>query len=323
MSQTSTPLVHILTTGGTIASQTDAPAVKGHQLIVAVPQLEDHARVEVEEFSRIGSSKMTPDHWLRLAKRIQELLDTNPAITSIIITHGTDSMEETAFFLNLTVRSERPIVLVGSMRASNEVSADGSANLINAVRVGVSPQSIGKGVIVAMNEQLFSARDLVKIQNRRTNAFESLQGGSLGIVHPDTVFFYRQPMKPPTKTSEFSIESIESLPIVDIVQDFVGIDPAILDYHLNRGIDGLVIQSFAGGRVSAGTRQWIERLDGNHIPVVIASSIIKGRIVGNPHEGRSVILSPDLKGNKARILLMLAMLETKDTQKIRDIFNRY
>ena len=144
----------IITTGGTIASRTDAPLVDGPALVQAVPQLLDYARIEVEEFSVIGSSKMTPAHWLALAKRINEIYSSDDDLDGIVITHGTDTMEETAYFLNLTVQWDRPVVLVGSMRSSNEVSADGPANMINAVRVASSDQAVGQGVLVVLNEDI-------------------------------------------------------------------------------------------------------------------------------------------------------------------------
>ena len=154
------PHVLVITTGGTIASQTNAPLVAGHELIQAVPVLTQYADIEVEELIRVGSSRMTPAHWLLMIKRIQQAVAERPDLACIIITHGTDTMEETAFFLNLTHRSKVPIILVGSMRSSNEISADGPANLLNAIRVGTSPEAMGKGVLVVLNENISAARDL-------------------------------------------------------------------------------------------------------------------------------------------------------------------
>lgn len=316
------PKILIITTGGTIASKTNAPLIEGSELIQAVPELSEYGDIEVEEFIRIGSSKMTPEVWLKLVKRINAILNAKPDLTCIIITHGTDTMEETAFFLNLTHRWKTPIILVGSMRSSNEVSADGSANLLNAVRVGVSAEAIGNGVMVVMNDNISAGRDLLKMNNRRVDAFPSTELGFIGFVDPEKVTFYRSPIKPHTVNSEFNVYALESLPKVDIVQDFAGLDPDILSYFTNRPNQGLVISSFAGGRVSNGVGE-IFKLPANHKPIVISSSIKGGRIMGSNSKGSPIIIANDLPSNKARILLMLSLTKTNEIAKIQDYFNKY
>jgi len=316
------PQVLIITTGGTIASKTNAPLIEGHELIQAVPELNKYATVEVDEFVNIGSSKMTPLIWLQLVKHIKTALDSNPKIKSVIITHGTDTMEETAFFLNLTHQSKVPIVLVGSMRSSNEISADGPANLINAVRVGISPDAIGKGVLVVMNDNISAGRDLLKMNNRRVDAFPSTELGYIGFCDPEKVTFYRSPIKRHTLESEFNVYDLDSLPNIDIIQDFAGFDPKILTYFTNRPNQGLVISSFAGGRLSLGLGQ-IFKFPATHKPIVISSSIKGGRIMGSNPEGTPIIIANDLPSNKARILLMLALTKTTDIIKIQDYFNQY
>ena len=316
------PQVLIITTGGTIASKTNAPLIEGHELIQAVPELNKYATVEVDEFVNIGSSKMTPLIWLQLVKHIKTALDSNPKIKSVIITHGTDTLEETAFFLNLTHQSKVPIVLVGSMRSSNEISADGPANLINAVRVGISPDAIGKGVLVVMNDNISAGRDLLKMNNRRVDAFPSTELGYIGFCDPEKVTFYRSPIKRHTLESEFNVYDLDSLPNIDIIQDFAGFDPKILAYFTNRPNQGLVISSFAGGRLSRGLGQ-IFKFPATHKPLVISSSIKGGRIMGSNPEGTPIIIANDLPSNKARILLMLALTKTTDIIKIQDYFNQY
>lgn len=319
---TSKPQVLIITTGGTIASKTNAPLIEGHELIQAVPELNKYATVEVDEFVNIGSSKMTPLIWLQLVKHIKTALDANPKIKSVIITHGTDTMEETAFFLNLTHQSKVPIVLVGSMRSSNEISADGPANLINAVRVGLSPDAIGKGILVVMNDNISAARDLLKMNNRRVDAFPATERGYIGFCDPEKVTFYRSPIKRHTIESEFNVYNLDSLPKIDIVQDFAGFDSKILTYFTNRPNQGLVISSFAGGRLSSGLGQ-VFKFPATHKPVVISSSIKEGRIMGSNPKGTPIIIANDLPANKARILLMLSLIKTKDIMKIQDYFNQY
>jgi L-asparaginase len=318
----SKPNVLIITTGGTIASQTNAPLIKGNELIQAVPQLTEYANIEVEEFVRVGSSRMTPEIWLSLTKRIRTVLSEKPDFKSIIITHGTDTMEETAFFLNLTHISDVPVILVGSMRSSNEISPDGPANLINAVRVGISPEASGKGVMVVMNENISAGRDLIKSNNRRVDAFASTELGFLGFVDPEKIIFYRTPYKPHTLQSEFNVYQLDSLPEVDIIQDFAGLDPSIFSYFLDRPNQGLVISSFAGGRVSGGFDK-IYSMKTNRTPIVISSSIKNGRIMGTNPKDSPIIIANDLPSNKARILLMLALTKTKDVAKIQDYFNKY
>ncbi|MBT8219528.1 MAG: asparaginase [Bacteroidia bacterium] len=312
----------IITTGGTIASQIDAPLVEGPALVQAVPELLNHADIEVEEFVRIGSSKMTPVIWLSLVKRIRTLLVERKDLTAIVITHGTDSMEETSFFLNLTHISPVPIVMVGSMRSSDEISADGPANLLHAVRVSISPEAIGKGVLVVMNNTISAARDLLKMHNNRVDAFPPPESGYLGIIDNQNIIFYRSPVKPHTTQSIFDVYDLDSLPSVDILQDFAGFDKEILNYFLNRNNEGLVISSFAGGRTSNGINQ-IYNLPNDHRPVVISSSIKYGRIRRNAPSSSPIIIARDLPANKARILLMLALTKTQHIRKIQEIFDEY
>ncbi|MEM8895575.1 MAG: asparaginase [Bacteroidota bacterium] len=318
----SQPDVFIITTGGTIASRTDTAMLAGHALIQAIPELTNYGAIEVEEFIRVGSSKMTPVLWLKLLKRIKVITEDCPLLKCIIITHGTDTMEETAFFLNLTHKSEIPIIMVGSMRSSNEISADGPANLLNAVRVGISPEAIGKGVLVVLNENICAARDLRKMHNRRVDAFEATERGFVGSVDPEKVVFFRSPIKMHTITSEFDIYALDSLPSVDIVQDFAGFEPDILDYYLNRPSDGLVVSSFAGGRLSHGITPIFD-LPASHKPIIVASSIKGGRIMGTNPEDSPVIISNELPTNKARILLMLALTKTSVASEIQSIFDSY
>lgn len=316
------PQVLIITTGGTIASKTNAALIEGHELLQSVPELANYATVEVDDFISIGSSKMTPSIWLHLLKHIRASLISNPSIKSVIITHGTDTMEETAFFLNLTHLSKVPIVLVGSMRSSNEISADGPANLINAVRVGISPEAIGKGVLVVMNDNISAGRDLLKTHNRRVDAFPSTELGYIGFCDPEKVTFYRSPIKAHTFESEFNVYELDSLPAIDIVQDYAGLDSNILTYFTNRPNQGLVISSFAGGRLSNGFRG-IYEFPVTHKPIVISSSIKGGRIMGRNSQESPIIIANDLPSNKARILLMLSLTRTSEINKIQSFFNKY
>jgi L-asparaginase len=317
------PRVIVLTTGGTIASRVGASMQDGNTLVGAVPQLAEHAIVSVEEVTRVGSSQITPAHWMTLAKRINATLRDDRDLRGIVVTHGTDTLEDTAFFLNLVVRDRRPVVVTGSMRSADEVSADGPANLLNAVRVAVSEGAVGKGVLVALNEHIASARDVWKTDNRRVETFRSPELGFLGFVDPDGVVFYRSPLRPHTADSEFDVSGIGALPDVPILTDYPGFDRALIDGVVARKPAGMVMAGFAGGRLSAGGRAAVERASSAGIPVVVASHVPGGRIVGNPVANTDAILARDLSPNKARVLLMLALTRTRDREELQRLFDKY
>jgi L-asparaginase len=265
------PKVIVLTTGGTIASRVGASMQDGNTLVSAVPQLIEHATVTVEEVSRVGSSQITPAHWLTIASRVNQRFHEDASLRGIVITHGTDTLEDTAYFLNLTVRDSRPVVLTGSMRSANEISADGPANLLNAVRVAIAPDAPGKGVLVALNEHIAAARDVWKTDNRRVETFRSPELGYLGFVDPDGVVFYRSPLRTHTTSTEFEVATVTTLPEVAILYDYPGFNVAMMDAVLATRPAGIVFAAFAGGRLSAGGRAAVAKAVGNGIPTVIAS----------------------------------------------------
>jgi len=317
------PKVIILTTGGTIASRVGASMQDGDALVAAVPELRDHAAVSVEEVSRVGSSQITPAHWLTMAERVNRRFREDASLSGIVITHGTDTLEDTAYFLNLTVRDRRPVVITGSMRSANEISADGPANLLNAVRVAVTPEAVGKGVLVTLNEHIAAARDVWKTDNRRVETFRSPELGFLGFVDPDGVVFYRSPLRPHTAASEFDLSGLEMLPEVAMLSDYPGFNAAMIDGVLAMRPAGIVFAGFAGGRLSAGGRSAVRKAVTAGVPVVVASHVPGGRIVGDPAAELSAVLARDLSPNKARVLLMLALTRTHDTRALQKIFDTY
>jgi len=316
------PKVIIFTTGGTIASINGKPMIDGPVLVQAVPELTNYAEIEVIEFSKIGSSQMTPAHWLRLSKKVNSVL-SDTSVTGIVITHGTDTMEETAFFLNLTVKSDKPVIMVGSMRSSNEISADGPANLLNAVRVAIDKKAIGQGVLLVLNEHIAAARNVFKNHNRNVHTFQSPELGYLGFVDPDKIIFYQKVLQPHTTQTAFDISDLDRLPKVELVQDYTGFDAAILDYFFSKKIDGLVVQTFAGGRASAGVRNGLKNTADSGIPVIMASGVPNGRIIGKSPYDFPAIFSNDFRGNKARILLMLCLAEGMNMEGIEAAFELY
>ena len=191
------------------------------------------------------------------------------------------------------------------------------------MRVAVSPEAKGKGTLVVLNEEIGSARDTWKANNRRVQAFGAPELGLLGYADPDTVVFYRLPLRPHTSQSEFDVRSLDSLPNVQIVADYAGFDGSTLEYWVGRGVDGLVLTSFAGGRTSAGARRALREVADRGIPVAIASRVPGGRIVGSSPENPRVVFARDLPAHKARILLMLALSVTRDPAEIRRIFEAY
>jgi L-asparaginase type II len=321
--EASRPKVIILTTGGTIASRVGASMQDGNTLVAAVPQLNEHASVTVEEVSRVGSSQITPAHWLAMAARVNQHFRDDGSLRGIVITHGTDTLEDTAYFLNLTVRDRRPVVVTGSMRSANEVSADGPANLLNAVRVAVAPEAAGKGVLVALNEHIAAARDVWKTDNRRVETFRSPELGFLGFVDPDGVVFYRAPLRAHTAASEFDVTALTALPEVAILYDYPGFNASVMDGVLATKPAGVVFAGFAGGRLSAGGRSAVQKSAAAGVPTIIASHVPGGRIVGDPAAGLSAVLARDLSPSKARVLLMLALTRTHDTAAVRKVFDTY
>ncbi|AMW03915.1 asparaginase [Gemmatimonas phototrophica] len=315
--------VLVLTTGGTIASRATGPMTDGASLVRGIPALATVASVRVDEVFRVPSSQMTPPDWLRLVKRINAELASAPRLRGVVVTHGTDTMEETAFFLNLTVRDARPVVVVGSMRGGDEVSADGPANILNGVRVAVSESAKGQGVLVVLNEDISAARDVWKTDNRRVDTFRSPERGFLGAADPDSVVFFRRTVQPHTTTSEFDVTRLETLPAVEILTDYAGFDSTVMRAAIERRPRGIVFTSFAGGRLSGGGQAAVRMAGAAGIPVVVASRVPGGRIVGAPHSGLPRILARDLPPHKARVLLMLALTRTTDRAGLQQIFDRY
>jgi L-asparaginase len=315
--------VLILTTGGTIASRATGPMTDGASLVRGIPALAGVANIRVAEVMRVPSSQMTPADWIRVARRINAEFSATPALRGIVITHGTDTMEETAFFLNLTVRDPRPVVLVGSMRGADEVSADGPANLLNGVRVAISDGARGQGVLVVLNEDISAARDVIKTGNRRVETFRSPERGYLGAADPDSIVFFRRMLHPHTTASEFDVGRIDALPPVEIISDYAGFDSTAMRSVIERHPAGVVITSFAGGRLSAGGRAAVRMAGAAGLPVVVASRVPGGRIVGDPLDDLPGIIAHDLPSHKARVLLMLALSHTSDRSAIQRIFERY
>jgi L-asparaginase len=307
------PRVLVITTGGTLG-------LSGAELTKAVPQLAEIAEITVEEFVRVGSSAIRPAHWIGLSRRINQAFAADRGLAGIILTHGTDTMEETAYFLHLTVKDERPVVVTGAMRGPTAISADGPANTVAAVKVAVTPRARGMGVLVVLNDWIHSARDVRKMDSNRVDTFQS-EWGPLGLVDADRVLFHRSLLARHTTATEFTLPADSVLPDVAIVADYAGSDGSQIRALAERKVAGIVVQAFANGRASPGTTQAMRDVSALGIPIALASRVPEGRVMYR--EQGLVITTGDLSPQRARVLLMLALLRTRDPVELRRIFTSY
>ena len=331
----SLPTVWVLATGGTISGRGATPtsltgyksgAFLGEELVAAVPAIKEHANVKVEQVFNIASPDLTLDNWLTLAKRVNAVL-ADRSVAGIVITHGTSTMEETAYFLNLTVRDDRPVVLVGSMRPATAISADGPLNLLNAVRTAASPDARGKGVMIVLNDEINAARDATKANTLRVETFRSPELGLLGYVDGDRVAFYRSSTKRHTAKSEFDIGAVAQLPAVDIVYSYVQPSPTIVRAVVASDVRGIVFAGTGAGGLSGIERTTLKAAlterKGNKPVLVRASRVGNGRVPGSESDEFGMISADTLSPQKARILLMLALTKTQDPKEIARMFAEY
>lgn len=326
------PKIHILATGGTIAgagasstkTNYSAGQVAISSLLEAVPQINDIADVTGEQIVSIGSQDMTDDVWLTLANRINELLagDTD----GIVITHGTDTMEETAYFLNLTVKSTKPVVLTGAMRPSTAISADGPLNLYNAVVTAASPESAGKGVVVAMNGLILGAHATQKMNTVSVETFQAPDFGALGYIFDGKVYYNGLSLKRHTVNSEFDVTGLKKLPKVGIVYSYSNVEADVMDPFLNNGYQGVVHAGVGNGNFHKNLLPKLLDARKKGIVVVRSSRVptgpttLNGEVDDNKYE---FVASEELNPQKARVLLMLALTKTKDWKKIQQYFEEY
>lgn len=324
--------IAILGTGGTIAGFIDstiattgytAGAIDIDVLIKAVPQIRDLADISWEQIANIDSSNMCDEIWLRLAKKIAKLFAEG--IDGVVITHGTDTMEETAYFLNLTIKSDKPVVLVGAMRPSTAISADGPKNLYNAVALVVNKEAKNKGVMVAINDKILSARGVVKTHSLNVDAFSSPDFGDLGYIVDGKVFFYNNVAKAHTKNAPFDVSKLTSLPKVDILysysNDGSGVAAKALFEH---GTKDIVVAGSGAGSIHKNQKDVLKELLKKGLKVVVSSRVVAGCVaVSDSDEKLGFISAEDLNPQKARVLLMLALTKTSDPKKIQEYFLKY
>jgi L-asparaginase len=313
------PRVHVVATGGTIAS-TPGGMLTGEALVGALPGLERVARVSVEQFMDVGSSQITPADWLRLSLRVNELLRTRPDLAGIVVTHGTDTLEETAFFLHLTVADPRPVVLTGAMRPALAPGADGPANLLNAIRVAADPAARGRPVLVLMNDEVHGAPAAGKVHTTSVDAFVSTWGGHLAATDPAGVAWHAPPWTSPLR-GEFTPSPQLALPRVDIAYTFAGADGAAVRAAAGAGAAGLVVATVGRGNMPAAQRDAVRQFAAESGPVVLSSRTQAGRVPGGA-DGR-IMGAGELNPQKARVLLMLCLATGLDTGRIAELFGAF
>lgn len=335
--QPAKPIVYVLSTGGTIAgagsSATDlsnykSGSILGEQLVKAVPQIAQIADVRVEQIVNVSSSDLTIENWLTLSKRIQKIIADTPSVAGFVITSGTNTLEETAYFMNLTVRSDKPVVLVGSMRPSTAMSADGPLNLLNAVWTAIAPDAKGKGTLIVLNDEINAARDTTKTNTLRVETFKAPELGLLGYIDEDKVSFYRSTTKRHTASAEFDITSLTTLPKVTILYSYVDPDATLVKAAIAGGAKGVVFAGTGNGALSVFEETALKEV--NSMPAASRPALVRSSRVGNgrviataEYDALGVIPGDTLNPQKARILLMLALTRTTDPKEIRRIFSEY
>ncbi|WP_198087188.1 asparaginase [Variovorax sp. E3] len=331
--QQALPNVVILATGGTIAgagasavnSATYAAAKVGvEKLIAGLPELSKVANVRGEQVFQVASESLTNDNLLTLAKRVSAL-SKQPDVDGIVITHGTDTLEETAYFLTLTVHTNKPIVVVGSMRPGTALSADGALNLYDAVNVAGSKDAMGKGVLVTMNDNIDSGRDVSKNVNIKTNAFSS-QWGPLGMIVEGKNYWFRAPVKRHTMNSEFNIDSISALPPVEIAMGYEGVSSIAIDAIAKSGAKALIHGGTGNGSVADRIVPNLQKARADGVIVIRSSRVPDGFVIRNaeqPDDKYDWVVAHDLRPQKARILAMVALTKTSDTKELQRIFWEY
>jgi L-asparaginase len=330
------PRIGLILTGGTIDSvgkdrldlawYIEAGKRLGSgELLAQLPELNSIADVREMAFRRLPSQALVDKDWLDLVARIESIFGSDQA-DGIVVTHGTNTLEETAFFLNLTLKTDKPVVLVGSMRPSSAISADGYINVLNAVRVAADPSSRGRGCLVLMNDAIFNGRDVTKNATYRVEAFQSRDLGPLGFADADgKVVYYHQPARRHTINSEFDVRGLSALPRVDIVLSYVGADGTMIEAAAAAGARGIVSAATGAGRPTPAEDEAFDRVfKEKGVLMCLCSRVASGRVVRSPGlKKRGFVASDNLPPWKARVLLSLALTKTSNSDDIQQMFDSY
>jgi L-asparaginase len=336
------PRVHLVATGGTISNR-EGGRLTAEDLAKSMPGLDRFANLTYEQFANVASSQLTLEQWMRLSRRINDLFVDDPALAGIVVTSGTDTLEETAFFLHLTVRDTRPVVIVGAMRTPSTLGYEGAANLLEGVRVAADPNARNQGVLVVLNDEINSARDVTKTDALRLQTFQSRTHGLLGVVDRDRVVFFRQILQRHTSKSEFDLGAIKQLPRVDIVMVYQDAPGDVIKAAVDAGARGIVIAGAGAGGVSGTQNQALDYAAEKGVFIVSGTRSGAGRIAPAPprpttsqsnngnqspspaqqRRRQFTIAAEDHAPLKARVLLMLALSTTTDRGEIQRMFTEY
>ena len=327
------PRIKVLATGGTIAgaqaSATDYGYKSGaydvNSLIKAVPNLDKLAVITGEQVANIGSQDMNDEIWLKLAKRLNAVLAADD-VDGALITHGTDTLEETSYFLALVTKSDKPVVMVGSMRPATAVSADGPANIYNGVAVASDPSARGKGVLVSLNDEIHYARNVVKTDTTSVQTFHSLNRGPAGVVHTGKIAWVEPMDKKVGKASEFSVDALDKLPRVDIIYAHANMSADLIDAAIKNGAQGLVVAGVGDGNMTSQALDTLAAAAKKGIVVVRSTRLSQGIVLRNNEvndDKMGFVASGELNPPKSRVLLQLALTKTKDPVRIQKMFYEY
>jgi len=328
------PNIILLATGGTIAGIAGSTtttvgyksaAITVETLIEMVPEIEAIANISGQQIVQISSQDMNNEIWLSLGKRVNGLL-SSPDVDGVVITHGTDTMEETAYYLHLVVGSDKPVVLVGAMRPSTAMSADGPNNLYNAVVLAGSDNARGKGVLVVMNDTIYSAREVTKSSTFLTDAFQAPGLGALGYIQSNVAHFFKEPIGLHTVSSRFSSAEISELPKVDIAYGYANVTRVAIDAFSAHGSQGIVYAGTGNGSLTGEITEALSDARRAGVIVVRSSRVGSGLVARNGEandDELDFVVSNTLNPQKARVLLLLALSQTTDTKEIQQMFNDY
>jgi L-asparaginase len=323
------PKIAVVATGGTIAMKLDptthapVPALSGEDLVSAVPKLKDIATIKVTEFSNVPSDYMGPDRWPALSRKIDEIL-ADPEVRGAIVLHGTDTLDQTAYFLDLTLKSEKPVVLVGAQRNASDWDADGSRNLLNAARQILANGSTGTGVTVTLNHHINAAREVRKTHTSNVETFNSGDAGFLGYVDEDRVIFSRKSLRRQT------LPLPERMPRVDLVSMYAGADGSQVRHAAETGAEAIVVEAYGWGNMNAEMHDAIVDVIAKGVPVIVATKVYNGRALpvygfkggGNTLLKAGAVFADDLTPDKARILTLIALPASKDRAALQALFDK-
>lgn len=330
------PRVHFVATGGTISNR-DGGRLTAEDLAKSMPGVDRYARLTFEQFANVASSELTLQQWLGLSKRINEIFAREEDVAGVVVTSGTDTLEETAFFLHLTVRDPRPVVLVGSMRNPSTLGYEGAANLLEGVRVAADPGARNKGALVVLNDEINSARNVTKTDALRLQTFRSREHGQLGVVDRDRVVFFSQITQRTNERVEFDLAKVSELPRVDVIWVYQGAPGDLIKAAVDHGAKGIVMAVAGAGALSGTQSEGLAYAAGKGVLIVNSTRTGSGRIApprgdlpaatqANEAQRRRrqfSVAGEDHTPIKARVLLMLALTRTTDRNEIQRIFSEY